>query len=60
VNGELAYAGEDTGKCLEDTSNVISRVHITGIQACDHWVKPGLLLRESERQAIAMYASVKE
>ena len=44
VNRELSDSREHTGKCLEHAPDVVRRVHVCGIEACNHGVKAGLLL----------------
>src|SRR4029077_2694083 len=44
MNRELSDAREHAGKGLEHTSDVIHRIHISRIEAGDHWIKAGLFL----------------
>jgi len=45
VNRELADSGKHAGEGLEDTFDVIRGVHVRGVEARDHRIQPGALLR---------------
>ena len=60
MDREFANAGEDPRKRLQHPPNVISGIHVRGIESRDHRIEPRLSALDSELKAIAMYASVNE